>query len=109
MTKKAILVSAPIEVIQLLDAAAADLPRTNISIKLLRYFFKENPPLIDMSGLLSQEVVKFTFRVPEDLLNQLDEFALRSAYPRHTAILVALLASLGSQGFTQRTAMQPEK
>lgn len=103
MTKKAIAVSAPIEVIQLLDSAGADTPRTNTSIKLLRHFFKENPPLTDMSGLLSQEVVKFTFRVPADLLEQLDNFAERFAYTRHTAILVALMAAMGDLDITQRT------
>lgn len=107
MTKKAIAVSAPLEVIQLLDTAAADIPRNNISIKLLRHFFKENPPLTDMSGLLSQEVVKFTSRLPADLLEQLDEFAEQLAYTRHTAILVALMAALRDQGFTQRTEARP--
>lgn len=108
MTKKAIAVSAPLEVIQLLDSAAADIPRANISIKLLRHFFKENPSITDMSGLLSQEVVKFTFRVPEDLQEQLDEFAERSGYTRHTALLVALMASLRDQGFTPRTVARLE-
>lgn len=109
MTKKALALSAPIEVIQLLDTAAAETPRTIFSIKLLRHFFKENPTLTDMSGLLSQEVVKFTFRVPADLLEQLDEYASRHAYTRHTAILVALMAAARDLGLTQRTAAQPGK
>lgn len=106
MTKIAISVSAPCEVIQLLDTAAADIPRTILSIRLLRYFFKEKPAITDMSGLLSQEVVKFTFRMPSDLLEQLDEFSQRFGYTRHTAILVALMAALRDQGFTQRTVAQ---
>lgn len=109
MSKKALVLSAPIEVIQLLDTASADTPRTKFSIKLLRHFFKENPTLTDMSGLLSQEVIKFTFRLPDDLLDQLENFAQRYGYPRHTAILVAIMAAARDLGLTQRTAAQPEK
>lgn len=109
MTKRAISLSAPLEVIQLLDTAAADIPRTTTSIRLLRHFFKENPSITDMSGLLSQEVNKFTFRMPEDLLIQVDEFAERFGYTRHTAILVIIMASLRDQGFTQRTVAKLEK
>lgn len=102
---KSIPVSYPEEVIELLDLASAGAPRSKTSIKLLRYFFKENPPVINMSGLQNQKVVKTTLRVPADLVEQLDELAQVLAYPRHTMLLVALMASLGQLGHTNRIAV----
>lgn len=106
MSKKPINFKAPTEVVQLLDNAAGDATRSMFSIKLLRTFFNENPPLRDMSGVLAQDVSAFTLRLPEDLVEQLDVFAERHAYNRHTALIVALLAALGHRGFTTRPVIQ---
>lgn len=100
---KSIPVSYPEEVIELLDKARASAPRSKTSIKLLRYFFKENPPVINMSGLLKQPTTQATLRLPEDLVDELDTYAEMLAYPRHTMLLVALMASLASQGLTDRS------
>lgn len=95
--KKNIAVSIPSEVIQILDSMSASAPRSLISIKLLRTFFKEKPPLRDMSGLFQQETHSFTLRVPQDLIDQLELFAQQMAYPRHTALIVALVAQIASE------------
>lgn len=105
---KSIPVSYPQEVSELLDLASAGAPRSKTSIKLLRYFFKENPPIINMSGLQNQSLLKMTLRLPQDLVDQLDTYAESLSYPRHTMLMVALMASMAQQGLSNRVAiLQP--
>lgn len=94
---KNIAVSVPSEVYEILSSMAVSAPRSLLSIKLLRAFFKENPPLRDMSGLMDQETHSFTLRVPQELIEQLEHFAARMGYTRHTALLVALVAQIGAE------------
>lgn len=108
MSKKPINFKAPTEVVQLLDNAAGDATRSMFSIKLLRAFFNENPPLRDMSGLMSQDTSPFTLRLPEEIVELLDQFADSRAYNRHTALIVTLVAALGHKGFTTRPVVRPE-
>lgn len=109
MSKKAILAKLPTEVVERLDNAAKGKPRSSLSIKLLRLFFKENPPLRDMSGLLSQEIQSSTLRLPEDLVVELDNFADSLASNRHSAMLLALVAAMAAEGFIERPVLQAGK
>lgn len=102
MSKKPLNFKAPAELVQLLDIAAGNSTRSLFSIKLLRSFFNEKPALRDLTGLMSQEICAFTLRLPEDIVEELDTFANSMAYTRHSAIIVAMMAQLGHQGFTPR-------
>ncbi len=106
MSKKPINFKAPTELVQLLDSAAGDATRSMFSIKVLRAFFNEKPALRDLTGLISQETCPFTLRLPEDLVEAIDEFANSMAYTRHTAIMVIMMAVLGHRGISSRSAIQ---
>lgn len=88
--------TAPVEVIRLLDNIATSIPRSRLSIKLLRLFFHKNPPLRDMSTFQNSDTRSSTLRIPEDLMTQIDIFAHKMSYSRQTAIIVALVSALSS-------------